>query len=225
MLNFSEYTIKEDDILGIGISTASVTQEQLLPFAAVLKNEEGKESRVEFPNYTVDGDGNIQLPLIGKVKVEGLTRKEAQYLLEERLGRYISKPSVSVAIKNFTVTILGEINIPGRHLMPSPNATLVDAIAAGGDLTPFGNRKGILLLRKDEKGVANFSRLDITSAESFLQSNYFQLNQNDVIYIPTNERKLTESQVDPQKKFQTYTLIFTAISTLAIITNMILVFR
>lgn len=225
MLNFSEYLIREDDILAIGISTASVTQEQLMPFAAVLKNEEGKESRFEFPNYTVDGEGNIQLPLVGRIKVEGLTRREAQLVLEEKLGVYISKPTVSVAIKNFSVTLLGEVNIPGRHIMPSPSATLLDAIGAGGDITPFGNRKGILLLRKDEKGIANFKKLDITSSESFLQSNYFQLNQNDVIYVPTNDRKLRESQIDPQKKFQTYTLIFTAISTLAIVTNIIVALK
>jgi polysaccharide export outer membrane protein len=225
MMTFSEYKIRKDDVLAIGISTASVTQEQLLPFAAVIKNEDGKETRYEFPNYTVDGEGNIQLPLIGKVMVEGLTRKQAQAFLEQRMGEYISKPSVSVALKNFTVTLLGEVATPGRHLLPSPNATLLDALGVAGDITPFGNRKEILLMRKNELGEMTFRRLDITSAQSFLQSEYLQLNQNDVIYVPTNEQKIRESMTDTQKKFQTYTLIFTGISTLAIVTNIILALK
>lgn len=225
MTQYSDYRIRTDDVLAIGISTAGINQEQLIPFAQVIKDEEGKESKQALPNYTVDTDGNIQLPLVGKVRLQGLTRKEAQMLLEQRLADFISKPSVSVLVKNFSVTVLGEVKAPGRHPMPNTNANLLDAIAAAGDLTPYGDRKQLLLMRQNEVGETEFRRLDITSAANFMSQESFQLQQNDVLYVPTNKRKILESTTDTQKKYQTYSLILAAITTFTVIANLIIAVR
>ena len=220
MVKLSEYQIHKDDILAIGISSASMNLEQLQPFMAVAKTENGQQVAA-LPDYTVDADGNIQLPLIGKVMVEGLTRKTAQGALELKLSDYISKPSVSVVVKNFGVTVLGEVKLPGRHLMPNTNATLLDALGAAGDLTPYGNRKDVLLMRQDARGEAEFTKLDMTKANNFMNSGKFQLVQNDVIYVPTNELKVKEAMTDPEKKFRLYSIIFAGISSLAILVNTI----
>jgi polysaccharide export outer membrane protein len=225
MTNYSDYRIRTDDVLAIGISTAGINQEQLIPFAQVIKDEEGKEARQALPNYTVDTDGNIQLPLVGKVRLQGLTRKEAQMTLEQRLADFISKPSVSVLVKNFSVTVLGEVKQPGRHPMPNTNANLLDAIAAAGDLTPYGDRKQLLLMRQNAVGETEFSRLDLTSAANFMNQESFQLQQNDVLYVPTNKRKILEATTDTQKKYQTYSLILAAITTFTVIANLIIAVR
>lgn len=225
MMKYSEYRIRTDDVLAIGISTASINQEQLIPFAAVIKNEEGKETTQALPNYTVDFDGNIQLPLVGKVKLQGLTRKQAQEQLEQKLADFISKPSVSITIKNFSITVLGEVKDPGRHLMPNTNATLLDAIAAAGDLTPYGDRKALMLMRQNDVGETVFTKLDLTSASSFMNSESYQLRQNDVLYVPTNKQQILEAMTDTQKKFQTYSLLLAAITTFTVIANLIIAVR
>jgi polysaccharide export outer membrane protein len=125
-------------------------------------------------------------------------------------------------VKNFSVTVLGEVKQPGRHLMPNTNANLLDAIAAAGDLTPYGDRKELLLMRQTPAGETAFSRLDLTSASNFMNSSSYQLQQNDVLYVPTNKQKILEAMTDPQKKFQTYSLILSAVTTLTVIANLII---
>jgi len=220
MVSFGEYKIHKDDILAISIASASMNQEQLLPFASVTKTEAGTMNAA-LPNYTVDVDGNIQMPLLGKLHLEGLDRKQAQTLIELKISDYVSKPSVSVAVKNFSVTVLGEVKAPGRHLMPNTNATLIDAIAIAGDLTAIGNRQEILLLRQNAQGEAEFNRLDLTKAASFMQSKYFQLAQNDVIYIPTIPLKVKEVLTNDITRARNISLIFASVGVLSAIISMI----
>jgi len=131
--------------------------------------------------YLVDTEGNINIPTLGTVGVGGLTLLQIHQRVTEMLGAYLENPSVDVRLLNFKVTLLGEVLRPGILRLSNQRTTILEAISASGDLTPFANRRSVVVVREME-GQRSYYRLDLTRADIFA-SPAFYLRQNDMIYI------------------------------------------
>jgi len=145
------------------------------------------------PTYTVDNDGNITLPMLGKTKVIGLTRIEAIEKIRTELGKYIIDPGVNINFNNFRISVLGDVARPGSFVLPSERLTVLEAISMAGDLTIRGVRENVLLIREVD-GKKTMHRLDLTK-QNILNSPYYYLAQNDVIYVEPNQAQINSSKL------------------------------
>jgi len=145
------------------------------------------------PTYTVDNNGDITLPMLGKVRVVGLTRVQAIENIRVELSQYIKDPGVNINFNNFRVSVLGEVARPGSFVMPSERVTVLEAISMAGDLTIRGVRQNVMLIREVE-GKKTMHRLDLTQ-QDMLNSPYYYLVQNDVIYVEPNKSQINSSKL------------------------------
>jgi polysaccharide export outer membrane protein len=141
--------------------------------------------------YAVDSDGNVSLPVIGKVNLQGLTLNEAGKHLLGYYEQHLLNPVVNIQIKNFLITVLGDVTRPGTYQVPNERMTILQALGVAGDLNITANRKNILVVREIE-GVKTTYRVDITRSD-LLFSPVFYLRQNDVIYVEPNATKRVQS--------------------------------
>lgn len=147
------------------------------------------------PGYLIDSEGNIDFPVIGKIKLGGLTRKDAVEQLKESLKPFLKEPNIQIRIMNYKVTVLGEVRNPGTFTIPNERITLPEAIGIAGDLTINGQRKNVLVIRETD-GKRSETRVDLTTKEVF-SSPVFYLQQNDVVYVEPNRAKVNSSAVNP----------------------------
>lgn len=147
------------------------------------------------PTYIVDSQGNIEFPVIGKINTENKTTEELRDVLKKEISKYVLNPQVSVKNTNYKITVLGEVNRPGTYNIPEAQTTLLEVLGLAGDLTIYGNRDDILVLRNID-GTMTKERIDLTRAD-FINSPYFYLKQNDVIIVSPNETKQKTSRLDP----------------------------
>ena len=147
------------------------------------------------PTYVVDSNGNIEFPVIGKINTENKTTEELRDILKKEISKYVVNPQVSVKNTNYKITVLGEVNRPGTYNIPEAQTTVLEVLGLAGDLTIYGNREGILVLRNID-GTMTKERLDLTKVD-FINSPYFYLKQNDVIIVSPNETKQKTSRLDP----------------------------
>jgi len=148
-------------------------------------------------NYVVDDDGTINFPVVGRIKVAGLTRLQCENLIAEKIRPYMQNEKdymVTVRFSSFHVTVLGEVGSPGMKTTSLEKYSIVDAIAASGDLTIYGKRDNIMLIREDADGKKSVHRLNINDPE-VLKSPYYYLQQNDVIYVEPNSVKKTSATI------------------------------
>ena len=147
------------------------------------------------PTYIVDTQGNIEFPVIGKVNTENKTTEELRDILKKEISKYVVNPQVSVKNTNYKITVLGEVNKPGTYNIPEAQTTVLEVLGLAGDLTIYGNREDILVLRNID-GIMSKERINLTQAD-FINSPYFYLKQNDVIIVSPNETKQKTSRLDP----------------------------
>lgn len=145
--------------------------------------------------YLVDSEGNIDFPLIGKINTEGKTIEDFRNELTNRVSYYVKSPNVAVRLVNFKVTILGEVARPGQISVPEGQTTLLNAIGLAGDLTMYAKRDDILLVR-NVNGELQKARINMMDA-NFINSPFFKLKQNDVIYVSANYNKQKIAKQDP----------------------------
>ncbi|WP_313531272.1 polysaccharide biosynthesis/export family protein [Sphingobacterium multivorum] len=145
------------------------------------------------PTYTVNENGNISFPILGEVHLAGLTRTEAIEKLRSDLGEYIKDPGVNINFNNFRISVLGEVARPGSFIMPTERVTVLEALGMAGDLTIRGVRENILLIREID-GQKTMHRLDLTQQKT-LNSPYYYLVQNDVIYVEPNKAQINNSKL------------------------------
>ncbi len=145
--------------------------------------------------YTVDEQGTIDFPVLGKISVAGKTRAEvADYIKSRLIARdLVSDPIITVEYVNLGVNVLGEVNRAGHIDVNKDHFTVVDAIARAGDLTIHGNRRDILVVRQDD-GVNHVFHIDLTDMESTLNSPAYYLEQNDLVYVSPNDKRKRESR-------------------------------
>lgn len=147
------------------------------------------------PTYMVDSQGNIEFPVIGKINTENKTTEELRDILKKEISKYVVNPQVSVRNTNYKITVLGEVNRPGTYNIPDAQTTLLEVLGLAGDLTIYGNRTDVLVVRNID-GVMSKERIDLTKAD-FINSPYFYLKQNDVIIVSPNETKQKSARLDP----------------------------
>ncbi|KQC29328.1 polysaccharide biosynthesis/export family protein [Flagellimonas eckloniae] len=182
---------KVDDLIGIHIST--LDSEASVPFNLYRGSQEGG-IKPEQVDYLVDKDGDIDFPVIGKVRVLGLSPEEVRVLLREKLKDYLKDPIINIRLKNFSVTILGEVNRPGTYPVNGERITILEAIGLAGDLTIKGMRENVMVIR-DFDGTKVYSKVNLTSKE-VLTSPVYYLTQNDVVYVEPNQSAVTSSSLD-----------------------------
>ncbi|MCK8520553.1 polysaccharide biosynthesis/export family protein [Aquimarina sp. D1M17] len=146
------------------------------------------------PTYLIDETGNIDFPVLGKLKLAGLTRIQVKEMIKEKLKVYINDPIVSVRLKNFKITVLGEVVSPGSYTVPNERVTIIEALGMAGDMTIKGKRKNVMVIREND-GVNTYHRVDLTSKEIF-ESPVYYLAQNDVLYIEPNDSKVRTSKTN-----------------------------
>lgn len=147
------------------------------------------------PTYMVDSFGQIDFPILGSLTTTKKTVEEFKNMLKQKLTVYIKEPVVTVRNTNYKVTVLGEVNKPGQYIIMDGNATLLNVLGLAGDLTMYGKRNDVLVVR-DFDGQRTKQRIDLNNAD-FLNSPYYQLKQGDVIYVSANSTKEKTSRLNP----------------------------
>ena len=190
---FYDLIYQSNDMLTIDVT--ALDPETVMPFnlASVPYSTSLTDSRtnMRMQTYIVDKNGNINFPVLGLVKIGGLSRQEATDVLNSEISKYVKDPLVNIRITNFTVTVLGEVSNPGSFIIQDEKATLAEVLGLAGDLTIYGKRDNILLVREIE-GIKKFSIIDLTSVRS-LSSSTFGLKQNDLIYVEPNKTRMRSS--------------------------------
>ena len=147
--------------------------------------------------YTVDSEGNIDFPVLGKIHVEGMTREEiGRYIKDELVGQDLVKdPVVTVEFMNLTVSVMGEVAKPGRYAIERDRITILDALSMAGDLTIYGRRDAVMVQRM-EGDTLQVYQLNLVSGQDVYNSPAFYLQQNDLVYVAPNDVKVRESTVN-----------------------------
>tara|TARA_R110002051_G_scaffold303610_1_gene372555 strand:+ start:2475 stop:3242 length:768 start_codon:yes stop_codon:yes gene_type:complete len=189
--NSTDNRYKIDDVLSIHIST--LDPEASLPFN-LYRGLINNSSIPEQVDYIIDREGNIDFPVLGKIRLAGLTSQEVKDKLKIALSDYLKNPIINIRLKNFTITVLGEVNRPGTYPVNGEQISILEAIGLANDLTIKGMRENILVIR-DFNGTKVYTRIDLTNKES-LNSPVYYLSQNDVVYIEPNNSAITASSLD-----------------------------
>lgn len=188
--------IQNDDLLSIVVST--LESDAATPFNT--------------PSYLVDNEGKIDFPVVGTVQVAGYSIKELKNMLKQKLASQLVDPVINIKILNFKVTVLGDVLQPGVKTFPNHRVTLFDAIGASGDLTAFGKRYNILIVR-DIQGLKTFNRVDITKAD-FVNSPFYYLDQNDLVYVEQRKAKIDSTALP---NLSLYISVFSFLLTLTLL--------
>jgi len=213
-----EILYKPDDILTINVSALDPDTVKPFNLPVVANNTSdvvSSQGRLQLQTYLVDYDGNIEFPVLGRLKVAGLTRRELTSLLVERIGTMANNPIVNVRLANFTITIIGEVTRPGTFTIQDERITVLEALGLASDLTIYGKRKNVLIIREVD-GRKKFANIDLTSINT-VNSPVYYLQQNDVIYVEPNKARKRQSTYT-----QNNVVLISAISTLASITAIII---
>ncbi len=190
----SEMVIRPGDALTIFVS--ALDQEAVVPYnlPMVVYAKPGEVQPTTTPSmqyYIVDEAGDIEFPILGKLHIAGLRRNEVEDFVKKELEKQVINPMVHVNLINAKVSVMGEVTRPGQIPITNGRITLLDALAAAGDLTPYGRRDNVLVSREVD-GKMQMVRLDLRSADIY-KSPYFFLQQNDVVYVSPNKVRAVSS--------------------------------
>ena len=230
MKNFADPTIREGDVLTIAVSATDplAASSFNLPLVSFVKDGTTQittsgtrdiAASQAMQTYTVNVDGNINFPVLGKVKVAGMRKQDVVLFLEKEISKYIKKPIVNLNISNYKVTVLGEVNRPGSYPITTDRVSILDALGYAGDMTIYGNRKEVRVIR-DSNGLKEIILYDLTGNE-FLADGNFYLQQNDVVYVEPNDKRMKNSRYSQTDQYN-LSLVSTVASTLSVITSVIL---
>ena len=206
------------------ISVNTTTPEVSLPFNLLLQNAYQQGRTISsgaggtLMPYLVDNDGYINYPIIGRLHVAGLTKSECERLILEKIRPYMAEsenPVVTVRMSSYSVSVLGEVNRPGSFSVSREKITIIEALAQAGDLTIYGVRDRVKLIREDATGKKEIHELNLNDA-NLVNSPYYYLQQNDVVYVEPNKVKSQNSRVG-----QVTTLAFSATSILISLTSLL----
>jgi polysaccharide biosynthesis/export protein len=223
MVEMSAYytpVIQPDDILQVSIqtldpaATALLSQQNTSTWPSIGANTgaAGNPTAVNVSGYLVDKEGYVILPLIGKVMASGKTTDAIRDEIRAKAAEYYKDPVVTVRFANFKITVLGEVARPSTYVMPSEKVTLLDAIGIAGDLTIYGKRENVMLIR-DNNGKKEFVRFNLNNSNIFT-SPYFYLHQGDVVYVEPNKAKVATTDMAQVRRLS---ILATALSLMIVI--------
>lgn len=157
----------------------------------------GQTAQLAPQGYLVDNEGFIYFPVLGKLYIKGMTLAQLRADLEKRLLTYLAEPLVSIKQLNFNITVLGEVKKPGQYTNPSDKITVLQALGLAGDMTDYGNRTNVKLIREEE-GVSKTYVIDFTD-KNITSSPYYYMQQNDVLYVEPDMIKKKSANIDPNR--------------------------
>ena len=191
--------IMPKDLLTVTVNTTD--PEAAAPFnmtvqtAQNLATSRTSYSQPVLQQYLVNNEGSIDFPVLGTLKVGGLTKNEAEDMIREKLKPYLKEvPIVTVRMSNYKISVLGEVARPGTFTVSNEKVNVLEALAMAGDLTIWGMRDNVKLVREDATGKREIIELDLTNAE-IITSPYYYLQQNDILYISPNKTKAKNSDI------------------------------
>ena len=176
----------KDELTILVQTTDPVTSE---PFN--LRSTGQTSNKDQITGYLVDNDGMINFPIVGKIHVAGLTKTECEDLIKSKIQPYLARtenPLVSVRTSSYRITVIGEVNRPGVIPVATEKISLVEALAEAGDMTIYGKRDNVLLVREDKSGEKHKVRLNMNDA-NIINSPYYYLQQNDIVYVEPHKVK------------------------------------
>lgn len=176
-------------------------------------------SQAKQQTYIVDTKGDINFPVLGTIHVAGLTTEELQQQLTKEISAEVKDPMVRVQLVNFTVMVAGEVLTPSKIQVTRNRFSILDALSAAGDLTPYGERSNVLLIR-EENGERKFVHLDLNSSET-LSSPYFYLQQNDYVYVEPNKIRQANSRYNQDNSYK-LSMTSTIVSAASVIASLII---
>jgi polysaccharide export outer membrane protein len=216
-----EMIIRRDDLLGIMVN--SKDPDLALPFnmpviTYQLGTNLGSAGQQRLLGYLVDAEGYIDFPILGKIKAEGLTRMQLTNLIKERLINedLIKDAVVTVQFQNFKISVMGEVNRPGSFTISSDRITLLEALSMAGDLTIYGKRNRVAVIRERD-GERTILFHDLRSADIFLSPCYY-LQQNDIVYVEPNKTRAGQSEINQNNSVGVW---LSAVSVLASLVSLL----
>ena len=210
-----ELHYQANDLLSINVSALDMDAAQ--PFNLFVSspnttNNLSLNGQLNQQTYLVDNSGEINFPVLGKLALGGMSRKEAIAFLENKLQAYIKDPMVTLKLTNFKISILGEVNKPGTYTITNEQVSLPQALALAGDLSITGKRANLLLLR-EEGGLLTKNYIDLRS-DALFNSPYYFLKPNDVLYVEPNASKV-RSSTDALRYTSISLSVITTLTTIA----------
>ena len=175
------YRLQPGDVLNIRVQSGQTAFNDMFSMMPGQNFLSGEPSILYISGYVVDDTGSISLPTAGRLKVAGLTVEQSQQLIQKEVGKFMRDANVAVRLTSFRLTVLGEVRAPGRYFVYGPQATVLEALGLAGDLTEFGSRANVKLIRQTAKG-SEVVLLDLTDPD-LLRSKYYYLLPNDALYV------------------------------------------
>ncbi len=213
-----EYRIQPNDVLHVTIQNPDAeTYSFFNPGNQEMGPRGGNEAILFLMGYSVNSAGTINIPLLGQVKVVNLTMEEATNIIQNEVDKYLRNSSVNVKLVSFKISVLGEVNQPGYYYVYNGQCTVLEALGLAGDMTQFGNRKDVKLVRQTETGVETIL-LDLTSSD-LMNSKYYYMLPNDVLYVEPSSVQVRRSN------FQPVGIAFSAIGAIGVIVSIIINLR
>lgn len=222
VVNLNEIRIQPKDKLSIVVSCKEPELARLFNLVQAT-NRVGQENSIQQSDgrvsvYTVDSDGDIEFPILGKVHIAGLTREEISEKIAKDLidGKWVSDPVVSVEYANLHFSVVGEVKSPGTYSISNDKVTLLEAISKAGDLTPYGEREITVIREKDGKRIKYL--VDLRD-NSMFESPAYYLQQNDIIYVQPNKTVARQAADNPNnlKSISLWTSIASLLTTVAVL--------
>jgi polysaccharide export outer membrane protein len=215
--------IKNNDQLMITVSSPVLMMDQTqvaqfnLPVNLYLTPGETTSTQPQsIQTYLVDTDGFINFPVVGKIRLAGLTRSQAIAEVAQKVSAFLSDPIINFQMISYKVTVLGEVLKPGPVEVKDGRVSILDALGAAGDMTIYGDRRNVLLIR-DTNGRLEHHKLDLTTSDVF-NSPYYYLQQNDVVYVTPNDTRKFDSHFGQADSYR-MSVISLVLSTLSVLTS------
>ncbi len=219
-----DYSIRIQPDDELVISVTSVVPEATAAYNVPMDNPATRSSirsqtQPRTQTYIVDDQGYIMFPVLGRLKVAGKTMNQIAEEISAQVSKDVKDPYVRVDIVNFSVDVMGEVRAPQRVYAGHQNFTVLDALSQCGDLTEFGKRDRVVVIRTEE-GKRNYHRLDLNSSDVF-NSPYFYLKQHDVVYVEPNQIRIDNSKYNQNNAFK-LSVISTVVSSVSVIASLII---
>jgi polysaccharide biosynthesis/export protein len=212
----SSYRLQPRDVLSIRIKTLDTESSEYFNLQPENAFFNYNQASAYINGYSIDEKGNIDLPEAGPVNVAGLTVNEAQLKIQKSIANYLKKAIIVVKLVSFKITVLGEVREPGHYYIYNNQATLLEGLGLAGDMTEFGNRENITLVRQTDTGLGA-ALINLKDAK-VLTSQFYYLQPNDVIYVQPLKAKNTRGNLNA---LNVLSIGFGAISSLVLLLNFI----
>ncbi|WP_184542716.1 polysaccharide biosynthesis/export family protein [Mucilaginibacter sp. FT3.2] len=213
---YAEPVIKVDDILTIIVqtvdpqATAPINLGNVPSVSASAMASSSLITQQPLSGYLVNSEGFVDIPILGRLKLQGLSTREARDSVYNVASKYYKNPTVIVRFANFKISVTGEVQKPGQYVVPNEKITILDAIAMAGDLSIFGKRENVLLIRENPDGTKTPYRVDLRKSSTISGPAYY-LKQNDIIYVEPGKGKAAANDASSAKNYAIISSIITII--------------